>query len=530
MKKIYLAALSLLLLSAACVSPARAQQKSRAPLWGDLSAGPYAVGFRTIYQFDRTRTWRVTRGYEKPFSPDSNGRPIRISIWYPAVLGARSRQMRFADYVRPAGPKEFAELNTIVEMREKEASSYRDRWSDVLRTPVNAYADAAPAGGRFPLALYAGGLDSTGTTTVFVLAEYLASHGYVVATVPLLGPTNEDTEQGRTAADRERVVQDLEFAWSVLRGQTNVDEAKVGVFGKSIGGVEAVILAMRNENVSAVVGLDATYGFKGNEKILADMPDYAPHKMRASFLDIRRDWDDPASVLNLSAEHAFHYCDRSFVTVRNMNHFDFDSDAMIAFEFRLPIGPTEAVNPGRTRETADRGYQNVCRMVLDFFDGKLKGDHIGAERLRADVARADGGAIKHEDALTPPPSGVEFADLIVRHGFEAAAALVDRYRREVPGERVVDEAVFNAVGYRLIGEGRFPEAIGIMRLVIYAYPDSANAQDGLADAYIAAGQKEPARAALRQALELIAANSSLNAANKEWMSKVEQEKLDRLRP
>ena len=394
----------------------------------------------------------------------------------------------------------------------------------------HAYANASPATGRFPLVLYAGSLDSTSTTTLFVLGEFLASHGYVVATVPLLGPTNENTEQGRMPSDRERAVEDLEFAWSVLRAQTNVDETKVGVFGKSLGGIEALIFAMRNANVSAVAGLDATYGFKGNEKLLAELADYAPRKMRAAFLDIRRDWDDPASVLDLSAEHAFRYSDRSFVTIKKMNHFDFDSDAMIAFEFHLPIGPNEAVNPGRTRETAYRGYQSVCRMLLDFFDEKLKGNRGGAERLRADVARTDGSVLKHEEALTPPPSGVEFVTIIAQHGFDAATALVDHYRREVPDEMVVDQDEFSNVGYRLIAERRFPEAIGIMRLIVYAYPDSANAADGLADAYIAAGQKELARRTLQQTLKLIAGDSSLNEASKQWMTKVEQAKLEQLRP
>lgn len=530
MRKIHVAALSLLLLTTAGVTPTHAQQKSQALFWGGLPAGQYRVGFRTIYRFDRTRTWSVTRGYEKPFAPDLNGRPIRISVWYPAVPNAQARRMHFADYVRPAGPKEFDELNGIIEAREKGSSVYNARWADVLPTFVNAYADATPAPGRFPLVLYAGSLNSTAATTVFVAAEFLASHGYVVATVPVLGPTNEETEQGQKPADRERVVQDLEFAWSVLRGQPDVDETKVGVFGKSIGGVEALILAMRNENISAVVGLDATYGFRGLEKILSDMPDYAPRRMRAAFLDIRRDWDDTASVLNLSVEHAFHYSDRSFVTVRNMNHFDFDSDAMIAYEFQLPIGPTEIANAGRTRETAYRGYQNVCRMLLDFFDDKLKGERGGAGRLKADVARADGGKFNHEDAATPPPSAVEFADIIAGRGFDAAVALVDRYRRELPDETVVDADTFNGVGYRLIAERRFPEAIGIMRLVVYAYPDSANAADSLADAYIAAGQKDLARATLQQALKVIARDSSLNEANKQYMTKVEQAKLALLKP
>ncbi len=530
MKNLYVAVLSVLSLALAGGAPIQAQQKSHTPFWGSLSAGPYAVGFRTIYEFDRTRTWRVTRGYGKPFAPDLSGRPIRVSVWYPAIRDARSRQVRFDDYVNPGGPKEFAELNTILEQREKVSSSYHDHWSDVLQTPVNAYANATPARGRFPLVLYAGGLNSTSTTTVFVLAEFLASHGYVVATVPLLGPTNENTEQGRLPSDRERAVQDLEFAWSLMRAQTNVDEAKVGVFGKSLGGIEAIILAMRNENVSAVVGLDATYGFRGNEKVMSELPDYAPRKMRAAFLDIRRDWDDPAGALDLSAEHAFHYSDRSFVTIKKMNHFDFDSDAMIAFEFHLPFGPTEVAHPGRTRETAYRGYQSVCRMVLDFFDEKLKGDPNGAERLRADVAHADGGVLKHEDALTPPPSGVEFAALIAEQGFDAATALVDRYRREIPDEVVVDQDVFSNVGYRLIAERRFPEAIGIMRLIVDAYPDSANAADSLADAYIAAGQSDLARATLQRSLKVIPRDSSLNETNKQWMTKLERAKLDQLKP
>src|SRR5690242_10630241 len=33
-------------------------QTGKAPLWGGLQPGPYRVGFRYIYRFDKTRTWR----------------------------------------------------------------------------------------------------------------------------------------------------------------------------------------------------------------------------------------------------------------------------------------------------------------------------------------------------------------------------------------------------------------------------------------------------------------------------------------
>ena len=504
--------------------------QSNAPLAGELKAGPYAVGFKTIYREDRSRTWQTTRKYGQAFAPDRGGRPIRISVWYPAAP-ATGRRMTFKNYVSPIGPAAFAELNHIIELRELEnvARVPPGKWQELLATRVNASLDAVPARGRFPLLLYAGSLDSTSTTYVFVAAEFLASHGYVVATVPLLGPTNENADEGRTAADRQRAAEDLEFTWSVMRGLPNVDDSKLGVFGKSLGGIAAVIFAMRNANVSAVIGLDATYGFKGNERLLTELPAYSPANMRAAFLDIRRDWDDRDSVLDLSAEHGFRYSDRSFVMLKGMNHYDFDADAMLAYHFHLPIGPNELVNPGRTRETAARGYGNVCRMMLDFFDDKLKRDPSGRQRLANDVTRSD-GVWQHEDLLPPPPSALEFAAIISKQGFEAATAIVDRYRREVPGDPIVDQTVFNDAGYRLLAAGSFDEAIGLMRLIVYVYPDSANAADSLADAYIAAGEIEQARAALHQALALIARDSSLNEANKQTMAKIEQAKLDQLKP
>ena len=41
----------------------------------------------------------------------------------------------------------------------------------------------------FPAILYFGGLDAEIDSNV-ILAEYLASHGYIVASVSLLGPTD----------------------------------------------------------------------------------------------------------------------------------------------------------------------------------------------------------------------------------------------------------------------------------------------------------------------------------------------------
>src|ERR1051326_4177787 len=107
MRRITTPFLCTLVLATSVLLPARSQEVSRPSLWGKLSPGPYAVGFRAVYAFDRARTWRVTRAYEKGFSPDPDGRPIRVSVWYPATISPGAKRMRYEDYVTLPAPKEI---------------------------------------------------------------------------------------------------------------------------------------------------------------------------------------------------------------------------------------------------------------------------------------------------------------------------------------------------------------------------------------------------------------------------------------
>src|SRR5208283_2019630 len=84
--------------------PALPETTVVSPLWGDLRAGAYEVGFRTIFRFDGSRTWKVTRAYDGSFTPDLDGRPIQINIWYPASINEPAKRMRFDDYVDQSAP------------------------------------------------------------------------------------------------------------------------------------------------------------------------------------------------------------------------------------------------------------------------------------------------------------------------------------------------------------------------------------------------------------------------------------------
>ena len=110
------------------------------------------------------------------------------------------------------------------------------------------------------------------------------------------------------------------------------------------------------------------------------------------------------------------------------------------------------------------------------------------------------------------------------------AEVRERFRRDAPGVIVVDQRVFNRLGYNLIAEKRFAEAIGVLRLVSYVYPKSWNAADSLGDAYITAGQKEEGRAAYQRAINLAAADPDIDPDRRKSIIKDEQTKLEKLKP
>jgi tetratricopeptide (TPR) repeat protein len=74
------------------------------------------------------------------------------------------------------------------------------------------------------------------------------------------------------------------------------------------------------------------------------------------------------------------------------------------------------------------------------------------------------------------------------------------------------ERAMNSLGYRLLGEKMTSQAIAVFKANVEAYPGSPNVYDSLADAYIAAGDKQAAIESYRRMLEVDPQNAiALNA-------------------
>jgi dienelactone hydrolase len=504
-----------------------ASRAASSSMWGDLQAGSYNVGFRTIFRYDSSRPWTITRHYRQPFSPDFDGRPIQINIWYPAPRVLLGKKMEYKDYAEQSAPPAFVKFMHAMAASNHEGaigSVPESETRQLLATQMNAVLNAKPAPGHFPAVLYFGGYLNDNV----VLGEYLASRGYVFAAISLIGPTEEQILPSLTSDEVGVAVQDMDFAWSILQGEPNVDKGRLAVMGQSFGGSEAISFAMHNTNVSAVIGLDGAYGFRGNATALTNSHGYDPATIRAALLDLRRAQGAQGNaVLDTSVVESFRYSERISITMERMHHSDFTSFAIIGSQFHAPL-PGSAVN-GWNREIGRTGYERVCRIVLSMLDAQLKSDPSGLAAINREVIQATGLVMRQMEAAVPPPSPADAVALTNEKGFDIAKNEFVSTCGPSALATCVDFNRFNTAAYDLLDQQRARDALVLFQLNAWAHPKSADALDSLADGYIAVKSMGNARQALENAIALAQSDPSLDAGARASFVAGETAKLLRLK-
>ena len=358
----------------AVVGSAQEITRRPTPFWESLGAGPHKVGFKVLWLRDPSRRWLNVKN-ETAADP---GRPIRVSLWYPALPSPGQRQMTYGQYLHHAAPPGYRELSDRLD-REDADSWFSDMrelvppgepiLNRIFATPTGAYVDAPAARGRFPLLLYSGGKGSRADDNI-ELAEYLASNGYVVATVPQLGPSDEVLELGSSPDEISLHMRDFEVALPALRRLPYVDSSKIASAGHSAGGEAAVELAMRDADIKAVIGLDASFGMTGGARVFQKLPEYVPGKrIHSVLLDLRRAEGAQGAKLNLGVIDALRWNDIYRVTFANAYHGDFTEWGMIAWKLNVPMPP----NPdGHTRQIGYGVNEVTCHVIRAFLDAQFR--------------------------------------------------------------------------------------------------------------------------------------------------------------
>ena len=103
-------------------------------------------------------------------------------------------------------------------------------------------------------------------------------------------------------------------------------------------------------------------------------------------------------------------------------------------------------------------------------------------------------------------------------------------RRKDPKAQLWPEVIVTIMGYDHLRAGETKAAVEIMKLNVTAYPESADANDSLGDAYLADGQKDLARQCAEKALALLASDTSDSEPRRNEIRDSAQQKLKQLSP
>jgi dienelactone hydrolase len=345
-------------------------------LWGPLDPGPHPVGFRVVTARDSSRRLAGT----------GRARPIQISLWYPAAV-AGPDTLAYGDYVRLAASERTLEPASPAQ-EDEAVSAYRhflagtgapegaiDLW---LGAAMTASRNAPPAAGAFPLVVIAAGNGGAAPDQA-LLAEYLASHGYVVATSPSqarLGDTMTSERDILPSALAQS--QDLAFVVSQLRSFAPAKRGPIGLVGYSFGGRSSLLLAGREPRVAAFVSLDSGIATQNGRGWLPASRLAELKKLHAPILHVFEDTDDfMAPDLTLLAGLA--RSDRRLLKVADLRHIEF-------ITYGMASAVVAGLNPGAADRRIGEKVEAVFRYVLAFLDEAIKGDATA----RSFLARSPG--------------------------------------------------------------------------------------------------------------------------------------------
>jgi dienelactone hydrolase len=218
---------TLTVLGASAVTPDDVSPMDHAPaLWAGLIPGPYRVGYRRL---------------------DTAGGVVHA--WYPT--SARGSRLRFRDYLGDDAHR----LESFLAQAGVDPATTGSLFASLLY----AVRSPRPLERAFPLVLIAQG-NGQDVADQVVLCEYLASRGFVVATTPspMLHTPLEREDQVGALADTQ--ASELAAAISAVSIVLRVDSQHLGVVGHSFGARAALLLAMRDPRIRAIVSLDGGIG------------------------------------------------------------------------------------------------------------------------------------------------------------------------------------------------------------------------------------------------------------------------------
>jgi tetratricopeptide (TPR) repeat protein len=330
------------------------------------------------------------------------------------------------------------------------------------------------------------------------MAEYLASHGYIVASVALAGESSQQLDF--EISEYETSADDISFAISSMQSFPNVDRGKLGLIGFCRGSMINALIANRNSNVDLMIDLFGAFNTKEvRDEIGAERFHFLKNPSLA-YMQLAGSVEERDSYFFDN----FLYCDAYQARFNNVSHGSFTSNYVIRnhyFKGKLPNGKDNTY-----ADTVDACYKNVCRLSLEMANAYLKKNEASLKHLNSSANGLSNVEYRIRKASEIPPSPVQFIRIARTEGVLKAKQIYDVVRSKDKYWKLFKENQMIAIGYQFIASNKVDDAIELFSLLLLDFPNSWNGYDSLGEAWFKKGDKEQAKKFLEKSIKLFPDN------------------------
>ncbi len=325
----------------------------------------YKTGLTVFKDFDSSRHFDT--------SSSNSFRPVKIDVFYPSTDTATHAELLYGDILDMY--EQRFNFNTPIDSCKKTSLELAKAFAEYLHVDSAAkmlsykthiYKDPGQPGSRFPLIVYAAGMNGSSWDNV-ILFDSLVKKGFVVASISSVG---KFPGYMTAAVDLDEQVQDILFAIGQMKKLPYVDTSNIGLLSWSLGGSAITKAAMLSKDVKCLLSFDGTeihyYGYdrdwdKQFDEIKTISP-FVPEAVTVPYMYLSGEHPVKIDSIYSLPQHV-KSVDKYFLKFRNGIHENFSSIVSIAKAVEAKAANTDS---GR--------HEIICDLATTFFSQYLKQD------------------------------------------------------------------------------------------------------------------------------------------------------------
>ncbi|TJY33359.1 dienelactone hydrolase family protein [Pontimicrobium aquaticum] len=458
-----------------------------------LKYGEFSVGYKVFHEYDYSRSFHSKYDYYGNPANNTIGRPMQISMWYPAEANNTLKKMQLKDYIGYSASEIDFSKNTLKDrlvainnfIKTVDASK-QDLITNLLNKKTYSVLNAEEMANDFPIIIYAPPMNTSATDN-YIICEYLASKGYIV--VSALAKGQYTALQDRTVATVHTQAEDLAFLLGFAK--KTYTNNNIGVFGFSLGGLANIVFATKNKAIDATISLDGSVMSQGWLNTIKDSKLYNPEEFTSNLLLIGKNLSAPEQNPSIFYDRV-KYADKALIRY-NHNQHSYFSGLNLLYEMILDDTLTF-----KEKETNYAFYAEMTKYVGDFFDQYLKNKNTFKE--------FDKKLYKHnfvfKKGLRKPLDPKSIGKTIIDKGFDYTNKVInDILKHETQYLKKLDWRELLQASISLKNNERLDEAIETLLLSNKVFPNWFVTNHQLGKLYLEKENETLAEACFRTALK-----------------------------